>query len=421
MDRRSNRRLRRWVVGIAALAVVAAAGWFGGRWLWAARHARAADEALGHYDYSGALEHLEVCCRVWPYSLSTRLLAARTARRAGRVQRAEEHLAECEQDGVRPDTALERALLRAQQGELADVESSLRQMLREDHPDAVLILEALAQGYLHKQRLDHCRAMLEDLARRAPEHPWLHCWRGQVFESENLLSLGIPEYRRAVELAPREPRFRLRLALGLVQMDEAREAWPYFQDLLGELPNDPNVRLGAARCLRTLNHPDKALELLLPLVRARPGHAETWAECGRAFADQGQTGEAVRCLRSAFRLNPDEYTYGFDLCTQLRAQGKHQEADALWSKVDRLMREGKRLQQLLALNLQRPNDASIRCEIGQIYLHNRLESAALHWFQAALRANPNHRPTHEALAAYYQNKGDSRAAAYHRQRAGGAP
>ena len=43
------------------------------------------------------------------------------------------------------------------------------------------------------------------------------------------------------------------------------------------------------------------------------------------------------------------------------------------------------------------------------------EQDALHWFRTALRKDPRHRPTHEALAAFYARAGAFEQAAYHRR------
>ena len=413
----ASRRSRRWVVLLIGVAVIGAASWFGGRHLWAAHHLRAAEEKLGSYDFPEALDHLERCLRVWPNSASIRLLAARTARRADLPDRAEEHLSACEATGVTQETALERAMSRAQQGDLPEVEMPLQRLIREGHADASLFIEALVRGYLRVFRFGHALAALDDLIKRQPNHPWAYFWRGSAFEHANRIPEAVSAYRHAVELAPRRAVFRRSLALALVQSNRAAEAWPHFEALLDQSSADADVLLGAARCLRGLTQPGRAIELLDALLRDHPDHSEAWAERGLACSDQGDSAEACRCLRRAFELEPRSYTVGFALFTELRGQDRAREADAVWQRIQVLKRDQERIQDLMTKLGQKEQSADLRCEIGKICLRQKADTAALRWFSGALLDDPTHRPTHRALADYYERRGDAAAAAYHREQA----
>ncbi len=415
-----GRRLRRWITVLAGVAVLGLAGWFAGRQAWAYYHLRASTRALEHYDFPEALGHLECCLRVWSGSQPTRLLAAQAARRAEQFERAEEHLARAERQGLTRQTALERFLLRAQQGDLAEVDRPLQQLVIDGHDDAPLIIEALARGYTRTYRQLQARGALLDLIERQPDHPWAHYWYGNLFQERREYLQAVPQYRRAVELAPQRALFRLHLAQVLLQTNQALEAWPYFERLLSESPTDPEVLLGAAACLRRLNQPAAAHEYLDTLLRDHPDHAEALAERGRVFSDQGRPAEAIRCLRKAFQREPWNYSIGFALFSELREQGDP-EADAVWQRIAAIRRDEVRQQQILDDLGKQGRSAALRHEMGVILLRSGSEGAALGWFAAALQDDPDHRPTHEALANYYEKKGNTEAAAYHRQRAGRVP
>jgi tetratricopeptide (TPR) repeat protein len=415
---RPRRRLLRWAV---LLLVLAGASWFGGPQLWALYHFRAAQQALQHHDFPEALDHLERCLRVWPNSSSTHFQAARAARRADLLAQAETHLAACENDPGVTEASLERFLLRAQQGNLGEVEQPLQGLLLDGHPDSVLILEALAQGYLRVSSYGPAQGALNDLLQREPEHPWAWFWRGSLHRRVGSIPKALPDYRQAVRLAPHRAAFRLGLALALVQSSRSAEAWPYLEQLLGESASDPDVQLAAAQCLRGLERPAEALPYLDALLRDHPDHAEAWAERGQACADQGDSAEALRCLRRALELEPNSYTIAFALFSELGRQGRAREATAILERVERGMRDEQRLQQLLTQQARQPRDAALACEIGTIFASKNAGAEALRWFSTALQIDPNHRPTHAALADYYQGKGNSEAAALHRRRAGSLP
>src|SRR5207248_2365179 len=70
-----------------------------GRHLWAVYHYRAAEHAIARGEFAPALERLQQCLTVWPGSGAVRLLAARTARRAGLFDEAGRQLKACKELG----------------------------------------------------------------------------------------------------------------------------------------------------------------------------------------------------------------------------------------------------------------------------------------------------------------------------------
>jgi predicted Zn-dependent protease len=413
-----RRAKRRWIVLLLVVVVLGLGGWWGGRQLWARYHLRAAEQRLERYDFPEAVEHLERCLSIWPHSAAVRLQAARAARRADLLDRAEEHLAECEKAGVTPATGLERFLLQAQRGDLAEVQSTLAGLLQENSPDTTLILEALALGHLRLSSWGGVAESVKRLLERDPDHPWAYYWRGTMLERVQRIPRALPDYRRAVELAPHRTLFRVALAGALVQGGQPAEAWPFFQQLQGEAPTNPDVLLGTARCLRGLNRPSEALPFLDALLRDHPDLADGWAERGRAHADQGDHAEAVRCLRKALALQPGSYAIAYSLFTALREQGNDREANAILAGVEQAKSDALRLQELTLQQASQPRNASLRYEMAMIYLRKKADKEALQWFAVALSLDPNHRPTHQALADYYMKQGNTQAAAYHRERAG---
>jgi tetratricopeptide (TPR) repeat protein len=53
---------------------------------------------------------------------------------------------------------------------------------------------------------------------------------------------------------------------------------------------------------------------------------------------------------------------------------------------------------------RRPRDADLRYRIGKVYLDYGLPRDGLTWLASALECDPGHKPTHLALADYYQDK-----------------
>ena len=64
---------------------------------------------------------------------------------------------------------------------------------------------------------------------------------------------------------------------------------------------------------------------------------------------------------------------------------------------------------------QKPNDPALRYEAGMIFLRNGFTQDGLHWLSTALDVDPNHRPTHQALADHFERTGEQARARHHRQ------
>lgn len=57
----------------------------------------------------------------------------------------------------------------------------------------------------------------------------------------------------------------------------------------------------------------------------------------------------------------------------------------------------------------------MRYEAGMIFLRNGFTQDGLRWLYTALDADPNHRPTHQALADYFERTGEEAQARHHRR------
>jgi tetratricopeptide (TPR) repeat protein len=393
--------------------------WLGGRQLLGWHHWRAGRATMQRFDFSTALEHFECCLRVWPGSSSVQMEAARAARRLNRYDRFEELLAACEKHGSPEQTALERELALAQQGILKpDVEKALQDLADANHPEAVSILEALSRGYLTSFRTGFAMLALEKLIERAPDHAWAHYWRGNVLADEDHLSDAIPDFRRAVGLAPNATLFHVRLAVALVKEGNATDAWPHVAVVLRQEPANVDGLLAAAKCQRDFGDREKALEYLKQLLAEYPKYAEGWELCGLIASDEGDAAEAVRYLRKAFLLAPRSYSIGFSLFNELTGQGKQSEAKVVLNEIDDLKKQGERLKALREQLNEDGRNVAIRHELGTLFLKFGNEAMALQWFESVLQIDPAYRPTHAALADYHRRKGNKDAAIYHQRQAG---
>jgi tetratricopeptide (TPR) repeat protein len=361
-----------------------------------------------------------------PAAVQDRLRAARAARRAGNWAEAERRLKECERlNGPVGAVALERKLLAAQRGDVAGVEKDLMDAVKKGHTDAVLILEALAQGYHEACRLGDEERTLREWLERKPGNAQVLYRLGWVIEQRARASArgwdrGPQErarelYRRAVEADPKHDTARLRLAEGFLEQSRADEALEHFRRLRQRRPKDPAPLLGLARCEILLGRTEEGTKLLDRLLAEHPRDARALRERGKVALQEDQAEQAEKWLRQAAALAPGDYQTAYVLYRCLQLADKREEAVAALTRFKNVEEDQKRLNKCLEAAERAPQGPAPRSEAGRILLRLGEEDEGLRWLRSALRLDPKHGPAHRALADYYQRKGDKERAEQHRE------
>jgi tetratricopeptide (TPR) repeat protein len=402
-----GRRAALTVVAVLTLALLVWTGFVVYRQLAAGRHRREAEQALEKGDLGRARAHLELCLEAWPNSGEIHYLTARTARRQGAYDDANRHLGVCRRLGW-PDEAirLERALLEAEQQEPTLVESYLLSCVHKDHPDAVLILEALTRGYLKSFQMLRALECLDLWLHRQPNAVQALLWRGEVRERLDRYEPALDDLRQAVRLEPEAEESRLRLARLLSRARLFKEALPHYEQLHERRPGDAEVLLGLASCQRRLSRQEDARQLLDMLLAAQPRHAQALSERGQLALEAGQLNEAEEWLRRAVAAAPyeREAVYALGQCL-FRQEGKEAEAQQWLARLERIDADLKRMTVVMKDITRSPRDPELRTEAGVLLLRNGQEKEGLRWLESALRLDSRHPSTLQALSDYFERQG----------------
>jgi tetratricopeptide (TPR) repeat protein len=414
-----SRRRRRLLSALLALLLLAAAVCASGPHLRAWYHYESGQNALERRAFDEAREHAAICLQVWPNGARSRLLAARAARRAGLLEEARQHLEACPSSAdILEDRQLERILLRAQRGGLADVEKLLLEEVELEHPQSPAILEVLTWEWMRTFQLGEALQALEVWRQRRPRDPEPLVRHGWV--SEHLLrkTEAVDDYRQALVLDPNRDPVRLRLAEILVSLHRSGEAAEQFEYLVRKRPDDPTVVLGLARCRFHQARLGEAEKLLDDLLARHPNMASALGERGRLALAQRQLDQAEAWLRRAVTALPHDKELVYNLVQCLERQDKHAESQKYETRLRQMEEDAGRMGGLIEKVLQTPKSAPLRHEIGVIFLRNGFEEDGLRWLRTALEQDPSYRPAHQALAEHYQRMGQLDLANRHRQAAG---
>jgi Tfp pilus assembly protein PilF len=382
---------------------------------------KAAKKAIERRDFAKARELLAKCLKAQPDNADLLFLAARTARRDGAYEEAERHLKECQrQKGPREAIALEQKLLRAQYDDLDSVEKDLLEAVKKDDPDKVLILESLSLAYIDWNRWKDALACLNQWRKQRPKDVQPLIWRAYVRtmtadEDGQACGDSTPgqrDYERAIEIDPECAEARLRLATELLERSEIKKANEQFEYLQERHPKNAEVLVGLARCKHKSGEPDEAVKLLEAVLKGDPKHARALLERGLIALEAGEEADAEKWLRRSVAVDPSGLQANSALWRCLLSQGKESEAKAQQAKLKRIEEDMKRFVELVDST---PRSAASRSELGLLLLRNNLQETGLRWLHRALKVDPKHKPTHLALAEYYQKVGKKDLAEKHRR------
>jgi Tfp pilus assembly protein PilF len=407
------------LVGLVILVLLGCIGLGGvaiGRYVWAEYCFRAAERALERKDFAAAQDYLTRSLAARPGSADAHFLAARTARRALNYDEAERQLREYHTRGGAPELLeLERALAAAQRGNLDRVEGPLLALVEQEHPDSVLILEALSRGYLSSLRLQAAETSLRLWLERRPDDVQALWWQGEVQERLLRKEQSLAAYRRAVELSPDQDDHRLHFVELLLRARQPKEAAKHLDILRQRQPENTTVLLDLARCRRLQGQAEEAGRLLDAALAVDPNNAGLLGERGLLAVESGRADEAEPWLRKAVTLAPydRETAYTFSRCLQLC--GKAAEAKKYINKVEEIDAQLARLDIILSNMATTPHDAGLRHEAGMIFLQSGQAKEGLRWLNSALQVDPSYPPTHLALADYFDTLGDHVQASWHRK------
>jgi tetratricopeptide (TPR) repeat protein len=399
------------------MTLLALAGAGLGFYLFALHKWHAAQLAVEHERTVEARSHLDFCLMVWPRSIPLHLLAARAAWQGGDLERSEALLNRCLklQQGATEEIQLEFLLLRAQAGEIDEVAPALLEYVEKNSSNLPLILESMARAYMRSLQYGAAYACLNRWIEAAPDTARAYHYRGWVTERLDSAKEALADYERALTLDPDLAPVRLRVAEMLLEDTRSLEALPHLERLTKQYPTRPDIMARMGHCYLLQGRNEDARKLLVAAVQLLPDDAALLHNLAKLELQEKKWAEAEAWLRHALEVDRADTEALYSLASALRFQGRNDEAAAVLERHTEMTAVLERANRMLRAEARHPSTTPVGpSELGSLLIRLGQEQLGVHWMEKALSLDPAHQPTHQALAAYYQSKGDTQKAMAHR-------
>jgi tetratricopeptide (TPR) repeat protein len=409
-------RLRALIM-LLLLAVTGLGLTVAGIYLWAGWHERKARQQLARYDFEAAYRHYQQCLKVWSGSAALHLEAGRAARRARNFDAAEEHLRLSQKlKGTSADLQLERLLLEAQNGDLTQVEKTLKEYVRLDKPETPLVLEALADAYVRTGRPFDAEEVVVKLLKREPNHVEVLCHQGRLLALRQDRAEAQRIFERILELRPSHLGARYELSKLLLD-EEPATALEHVRYLREHGQDSLELQLRQATCHKYLGEGDKAKRLLDDLLDEAPDNITVLVARGVLAIELADPTGAETWLRKVLILDPFHHEANYQLCQALVQQGNRLDAAreqlAVCARINADLNRIKEIQRTSRDKLgQSP---ALLHECGVLLLRNGRTAEGIEWLYRVLQVETTHQQTHRVLFEYFEKTGDKERAAEHRR------
>lgn len=213
-------------------------------------------------------------------------------------------------------------------------------------------------------------------------------WKVDLAEAQLAGRRGDPEKARQVLAAalatqPHVVALRANYASVLLHLGKGPEALQQYDQLLGELPDNFEFRLGRATALAVNQRPEDALQALEELQRLQPADPRVWTHYAALAQQLGRSDDAITAYRAAVaRDERNPLTLNNLAWALLRANRDLPEALALAQRARKLL----------------PSNPNIDDTLAAVYRQMGLHRDAVSTYEGMLRyAPPSEKPRIEAL------------------------
>ncbi len=170
---------------------------------------------------------------------------------------------------------------------------------------------------------------------RLPPSVERHLVRADIYRGQGEALPAADELRKALALAPGDPRIERDLAGALFAARKTDEALPLLKKLLAATPGDAELAVGYGEMLVQTQQMDEAVPVLTRALESRPDLLPGHSALGRALLAKGDAAAAVAHLEKALPTDGDGSLH-YQLAQAYQRTGQADRAKAMLAKYQEL-------------------------------------------------------------------------------------
>lgn len=385
--------------------------------------------------YDEAAWWLNLSSRMTSGDGETEFLLARLARHrgeAGDEERLYEHLERARDLGFDEERIRREYILSdAQSGRLGKADQFLGELARDQQGDGAEIYEAYVMGYIRNYRLNEAVSLITSWAEDYPSDPQPFYLRGYLWQDLYRWKDAEKDFQKAVDLDPDYYEAHLGLGQVLLANKQQEDAIEHFVFAEQKPKYFISSKIGLANCYRVMGKDEEARQQLEIVLFQEPENVDAALELARLEMGNASYDSAYKRLKEMMEVDPRNLDLRFAYAEAARSVGLARDDAAMveeaqkelaWVTKARVEIDGaaRKARDVLL----KPKDIDLRTDVAKAYMEYSRPEEGVMWYLSILQIDPGHKPTHEALAKYYETKlpqtdQDRKLAMEHRAQANG--
>ena len=210
-------------------------------------------------------------------------------------------------------------------GQLAEVRNRADALLRQ-YPASVMLWNLLGASSAQSGEFDDAEQAFRKATELAPRQPLLFNNLGNVLQQLGRAGEAVEAYGTAIRLKPDYADAHYNKGLALAELDKLDEAAASYRQALQMRPDYAEAFLNLGNVLKQQDRAEEAVDCYTRALRIRPNLADAHNNLGNVLQDMGRLDDAVASYNRALMLNPAFAEAHMNLGNALQEQGKLDQA-----------------------------------------------------------------------------------------------
>lgn len=294
----------------------------------------------------------------------------------------------------------------AQSGQMRLVKDKLASLTDEPNGEEAEICEAYAVGFMRLRDFESALSLLSAWKLDFPNDARPHAWIGQIYAELKDTENAELSFRKALSLDQKNASAAMGLGNLLLDVKRPDEAKTFFLQALHDKKLGVTATVGYANSLMASGNTEKAYSVLTDAIASHPKDHQLLTSLSTLLVERGDYQGAEALLKPAVEAGSLRRELRYAYALALRGLGRAEEAKTHFDYATKSAEEIAKANQLIPEVANQSEDPELRYKIGSIHLQYGNTEDGLMWLGSVLELNPNHGPTHAALAEHYQRSID---------------